>query len=350
MRASHPNCKSWLWIPLLALMLVSTTTIARGQAWVPERREGTFTTSFSYLSSEGHLGNVGQKEPEAAALSQSALFEVEYGLTDKLAISASLPVISIRYNSNNPPPAFLKGLFDQAKQSIPAGSYNHGFLDDGSYHSSLQDFYIDARYNVSMRPLVFTPFVGLLIPSRDYAYVGEASPGRNLKEFRFGANVARRLDPFLRRGYAQSQIGFAIPEKAMNIRTNRMNIISEFGYNFGRRFAARGVGSWQHTFNGITSLAELTSPLLELTHERLLKANYWHVGGGFSYAVNSKTEISADYIAMVSGQVTHYGKGFSIGVSRSFNFRQRNPAPPPTLSQLTRQERNEPSAPDSLIH
>lgn len=349
MRPSLPNCKFSSWIPLLALTTLVSTT-ATGQAWVPERQEGTFTTSYNYLSSEGHLGDVGQKQPEAAALSHSALLEVEYGLTDKLALTVSLPLVSIRYNSNNPPSAFLQGLFDQAKQSIPAGTYNHGFQDDGNYHSAFQDFYIAARYNVSMRPLVFTPFVGLLIPSHDYAYVGEASPGRNLKEFRFGANVARRLDPFLRRGYVQSQIGFAIPEEAMNIRTNRMNVITELGYTFSRRFAARGVGSWQHTFNGITTLAGLTSPLLELTHERLLKANYWHVGGGVSYAVNSKTEFSADYIAMVSGQVTHYGKGFSIGVSRSFNFRQRNPAPPPTLSQVTRRERNEPSAPESLIH
>ncbi|HEX6880015.1 MAG TPA: hypothetical protein VF135_06605 [Terriglobales bacterium] len=291
-----------------------------GQAWVPEKGEGTFSTSYNYLSSDGHFGAVGNREPEAAALAQDALFELEYGITDKLAMTFSVPIVTIRYNDTNPPSAFLRGLFDQAVQAVGTDAYKHEFLDDGSYHSSVQDLYFDVRYNIVSRPLVVTPFVGLLIPSHDYAYVGEAAPGRNLREFRFGANVGRELGPLLPKAYLHSQIAFAIPEEALNIRTNRMNVNSEFGYVFNRKFAARGIGNWQYTFNGVRSLDDLTSPLLFLTHERLLKATYWHAGAGFSYAISRKTEISADYVTFVSGSLTHYGKSLTLRISRSFTL------------------------------
>jgi hypothetical protein len=306
---------------------------------VPEKGTGDFSTSYNYLSSQGHLGVTGGREPEAAALAQNALFEVDYGVTDRLAVTVFLPIVTVRYNDTHPPPQFLRGLFDQAKQSIGSGSYTHGFLDDGNYHTSLQDFHIEARYNVSVHPLVFTPFVAFAIPSHDYAYVGEASPGRNLKEFQFGANVGRQLNPFLRKAYVQSQIALTIPEEAMNIRTTRLNVDSELGYNFTRRFAVRGIGSWQHTFNGITSLDQLTDPLLVLTHERLLRNRYWHVGAGVSVALNSKTEVSADYISFVSGRVTHYGHSLSIGISRSFSIRGRRTPSTAAISERNSQDR-----------
>jgi len=323
---------------LPSLILIAGLQPASGQAWVPEKGTGDFSTSYNYLSSEGHLGVNGGREPEAAALAQNALFEVDYGITDRLALTVFLPIVTIRYNDTNPPPQFLRELFDQAKQTIGSGVYSHGFLDDGNYHTSLQDFHIDARYNVALHPLVVTPFIALVIPSHDYAYVGEASPGRNLKEFQFGANIGRQLNPFLRKAYFQSRIAFTIPEEAMNIRTNRMNIDSELGYSFTRRFAVRGIGSWQYTFSGISSLDQLTTPELALTHERLLRNRYWHAGAGVSFALDSKTEVSADYISFVSGRVTHYGKSLSIGISRSFSIGGRR-ASTQLISERYREER-----------
>jgi hypothetical protein len=342
MMRSLAYSKSLFWKFMPALMLMAGLQSASGQAWVPEKGTGDFSTSYNYLSSQGHLGVTGGREPEAAALAQNALFEVDYGITDRLALTVFLPIVTISYNDTNPPPQFLRGLFDQAKQSIASGTYTHDFLDDGSYHTSLQDLHIDARYNVALHPLVVTPFVAFVIPSHDYAYVGEASPGRNLKEFQFGANLGRQLNPLLRKAYVQSRIAFTIPEAAMNIRTTRMNIDSELGYNFTRRFAVRGIGSWQYTFSGISSLDQLTTPELELTHERLLRNRYWHAGGGVSFALNSKTEVSADYITFVSGRVTHYGNSLSIGISRSFSIKGRRAQSTQLISERNSRERPKP--------
>lgn len=85
-----------------------------------------------------------------------------------------------------------------------------------------------------------------------------------------------------------------------------------------RKFAVRGLGQYQHTFNGLHFPTDLTTPELVLTHERLLKANYWHLGGGVSYAINSKTDVSADAVTFLSGSDTHYGTGLALRISRTF--------------------------------
>jgi hypothetical protein len=95
----------------------------------------------------------------------------------------------------------------------------------------------------------------------------------------------------------------------------------ELGYFLTRKLAVRGTGNWQHTFNGSHFPEDLTTPELALTHERLLKANYWHLGGGAAYAISPKTDVSADFVTFLTGSDTHYGNGVSIGISRSFIFR-----------------------------
>jgi len=305
-----------------ALLLTFTGTAA-GQAWVPERGEGTFSTSLNYIAFGGHFRSDGSRTPEAASRARSLLFEVEYGVTDRLAVTMAVPVVSARYASTNPPSDVLRVLFDQAVQAVGSDFYKHPFLDDQQYHTTLQDFQFNVRYNLAFRPVVVTPFVGSVLPSHDYAYVGESAPGRNLKEVQFGTNLARRLDPFLRKGYIDGQVSFAIPEEALKIRTNRTNISVEMGYWLSRKLAVRGIGQWQHTFTGLHFPADLTTPERVLTHERLLKADYLHLGGGVSYAVTSETDISADVVTFISGSDTHYGTGLALQVAHSFMLKAR---------------------------
>ena len=314
------------WIaPLLAtLLLINLVGGAAAQAWVPDKGEGSFSTSYNYIAFQGHFRSDGSRTPEAAARAQSVLFDVEYGVTDKLALTFSVPIVAARYASTNPPSTALRGLFAQAVQAVGPGSYNHQFLDDERYHGTLQDVQFSARYNVLSRPLALTPFVAVVVPSHDYAYVGEAAPGRNLREFQFGASVGKRLEPFLH-AYAHGQISFAIPQESLHLRTNRTNLSLESGYFFTRKLTARALGDWQHTFNGLHFPADLTTPELILTHERLLKANYWHFGAGISYAITPKTEVSADVVTFLAGSDTHYGTGVSVRITRSFMRKPRGP-------------------------
>lgn len=306
---------------LVCLATFSSATRASAQAWVPEKGEASFSTSYNYIGFRGHFRSDGSQTPEAAADAQSVLFEFEYGVTPKLAFTLSAPIVAARYNSNNPPSAVLRDLFGQAVQAVGGPKvYTHQFLDDERYHATLQDLHFNARYNVAARPLVVTPFIEVVASSHDYAYVGEAAPGRNLWEVQFGANVGKQLDALLRHSYAHAQIGFAIPEESLHVRTNRTNLALEYGYLPTKRLGVHGLANWQHTFRGLHFPADLTTPELTLTHERLLKANYWHLGGGLSYLFNSKTEIGADVVTFVAGSDTHYGTGLSLRCTRSFSL------------------------------
>jgi hypothetical protein len=312
---------------LLFVISALFTASGAGQAWMPEKGEGTVSTSFNYVNFEGHFRSDGSRTPEAASKSRSFLFDVEYGLTDRLAVTISLPVVSARYASNNPTSDTLLILFGQTVQAVDEGFYKHQFLDDLHYHTTPQDFRFNVRYHLVSHPVVITPFIGSVLPSHDYAYVGEAAPGRNLKELQFGTDVGRRLNPFLRRAYLDGQIAFAIPEQALNIRTTRTNLALEMGYLLNRKLAFRGFGHWQHTLNGLHFPEDLTTPEIILTHERLLKANYWHLGAGVSYAITPKTDVSADVVTFLSGSDTHYGTGVSMRIARSFTLRRSAKTP-----------------------
>src|SRR4051794_15901964 len=85
------------------LSVLLLTASAAGQAWVPEKGEGSFSTSFNYITFGGHFRSDGSRTAEAAANAQSVLFDVEYGLTDKLAVTVSVPIVAARYADTNPP-------------------------------------------------------------------------------------------------------------------------------------------------------------------------------------------------------------------------------------------------------
>jgi hypothetical protein len=309
------------------LFLIALVGRSSAQAWVPSKGEGSFTTSYNYIGFQGHFRSDGSKTPEAAARAQSVLFDIEYGVSPRLALTFSLPIVTARYASDNPPSPVLRDLFDQVKKAVGPNFYRHDFLDDLHYHGTVQDLHFNARYNISARPLVITPFVEAVVPSHDYAYVGEASPGRNLWEIQFGANVGKQLDVL--HSYADTQVAFAIPEQALGVRTNRANVSLEFGYLPTKRWAVRAIGQWQHTFAGLHFPADLTTPEIVLTHERLLKANYWHWGGGVSYVLSPKTEVGADLVTFPAGSDTHYGTGVSVRITRSFSLHSMRSRPHP---------------------
>lgn len=305
---------------LCTLFFASLAPKGAAQAWVPAKGEGTFSTSYSFISSDGHFTSSGSRVAEAAAKSQAVIFEVELGVTDRLAFTVSLPIVAARYADSNPSSSFLRNLFNQTLQAAGPGTYSHGFLDDGAYHPTVADFQFEARYNVAARPVMLTPFVAVTLPSHDYAYVGEAAPGRNLREFVFGANFGRTLAPFLPKAYSHAQLAFAIPQESLNVRTNRMDLSLEAGYAITHRLDVRAFGLWKDTLRGLHFPADLTTPEITLTHERLLKAKYWHVGGGGAYALSRKTEIGADVVFFVAGSDTHYGEGVAVHISHSFEF------------------------------
>src|SRR5581483_9055412 len=119
--------------------------------------------------------------------SRSMVADVTYGVTDKVAVSVALPWVNTRYTGAHPHP------LDPLN---PSSGPNP--LDDGTWHSTVQDFLFDVRYNVTRnlgnRGIVLTPFVGSIVPSHDYQYFSHAAFGRDLHELQLGASVAKLFE------------------------------------------------------------------------------------------------------------------------------------------------------------
>ena len=199
-----------------------------------------------------------------------------------------------------------------------------------------QDFGITARYNLvggAVGTFALTPFASFGTPSRDYNYRGESALGRNLREVRIGIEAGRRLDPISSRLVVEGGYSYALVEKVMGISTNRSNDHGEADYFITRKLQVRGQAFWQRTHGGLRfgtpAVLGLPPPSLvfpgEVTpelfpqHDRLMRDDYWHAGGGLAYSF-PQFDVFATYIALVSGTDTHAGHALTISFAVPFRL------------------------------
>src|SRR5690242_9120667 len=126
---------------------------ARAQAFVPAQGEGAVSILYQDQFFKYHLTpNVETNNGQIYA--KSLFVDVTYGLTDKVAVSIGLPWVATRYSGASPHPL--------ADFSGPNP------IDDGTWHSTAQDFRFDVRYNATRNfmnaGVVVTPFVGSILP------------------------------------------------------------------------------------------------------------------------------------------------------------------------------------------
>ena len=83
-----------------SLIVVSgTVTTARAQAWLPAKGEGTVSVLFTNVLSKDHY--LPDKRFEFGDIdSNTVLFDVTYGISDRLAVTAGLPVVMSRYRGD----------------------------------------------------------------------------------------------------------------------------------------------------------------------------------------------------------------------------------------------------------
>lgn len=311
---------------MTASIWIGSAPQAAAQAWLPPKGEGSVSLGYQNVTFAGHFDSSGQRLPLGASQAQSALFDFEYGITDKVALDVALPFIATRYTGANPSSAEIRALFNQLLQQTH-GAYTHSFLDNASYHSTFQDFRFNARYKVLSAPIVLTPFITVVIPSHSYAYVGEAAPGRNLREFLIGTNLGRRLNPILPKAYVHFESSYAFVPRTLGVPLNRFNGGITFGYFVRRRLQVRALALYQHTHGGLHFPEQVvtSTPETFLTHDRLLRQNYWHFGGSASYSLSKSVDLFAGVVSFLSGSDTHFGTAITVGTS--WNFRTRRAAP-----------------------
>ncbi len=285
---------------LSALHLLCGT--AGAQAFVPARGEGSVSFTYQNYDVAGHFDAQGNKNTNGSTESHALVTEVDYGVTDSLGLTVSLPFIASKYTG---PPSYFVG----THLTFP------GPLDDGTYHAAFQDLRIEVRRQIWAGPVALAPFVGVSFPTHDYETVGEAVPGRHRNDLQFGTNVGADLDGLLSGLYVQGRYAYGIAERVNNFPFTRSNIDLEGGYAIVPRVVIRGLMDQQIRHQG-PSIDELAADWVN--HDRFIAPSYVNLGGGMSVSVTRSTEISALWVATVAGSNgAHRARTLAIGVTLS---------------------------------
>ena len=282
------------------------------QAFTLPQGVGSATFAWQYVDNTGHRLSDGFLRRLGQSVTQSALLELEYGVTDRLSASVGIPYVWAKYTGALPPPS-----------NLPVDAC-------ACWHSGFQDFAVTARYRLGSDFLALTPHVRYVFPSHDYAYKGEAVLGRDLEELQVGASAGARLPGVLSKASVGVSYSYAFVEKVVGVKIDRNNLVFDVGYAPTRRLYARVGASWQET-NGGLLIGSVTGrpfflpgdytnkPTLFAQRDRIGRVNYWQVGGGLSYDVGP-ADVFASVSSYLGGRDAHDGEVYTVGATWYFDF------------------------------
>ena len=272
------------------------------QAWLSPKGEGTVSLSYQNQYVADHVFEDGDAHDIGHILSHALTLDVDYSLTDKLAVRVAVPFIAGKYDGPKP-------------HQLP--------MDNGTYHSTFQDFTTDIRYRLSKRRVVVTPFFRAVIPSNSYTYFAHSAAGRDQREYHLGTNFGRRLDPLIPNAYMQAQYSYAFVERVLGIAPNRSNLELQLGYFLTPRISLLATGQRMYTHSGLELNYNLVHAGLSqdqwIHHDQIAKTSLLDLGGGTSLAITPSWQMFLTVARSIEGRNGHlHAAVITIGVSRSF--------------------------------
>jgi hypothetical protein len=276
-----------------------------GQAFLPGKGSGTVSFDFGTTHSAGHFLDDGSKLPGYGTRAYNLSFNVEYGVTSRLALSLGIPWVTSKYTGTEEP------------LNLPLN-----VLDDGVFHGTMQDFRMEARYNVLDRPVVLTPFFAFSVPSHGYQTIGEAAVGPKLKQYSTGVYAGRLLNPFLSQAFVHGSYSYTAVEKVLGVSLNRSNTDLAVGYFWTPRLSTSLLWrkQWSHGGLGFDVFFDPnTSAEIFLQQDRITKQEFQHLGAGVGFNMTESLSANFSFLKFVSGRDAHFGEGFSAGLSWSFS-------------------------------
>ena len=293
---------TWVGMVTVGIVAMGAPGLASAQAVTPPKGEGTLSFVTSSFLVKDHLGGKGQRDRVGDIQSQSILADVTYGVTDRMALSFTIPWVASKYTGNRPHP--------------------NTTVDDGTYYDTFQDLHFAFRYNLTRGPAWVTPFIGTGLPSHDYAYYGHAAAGRRVKELQIGVGVAKVLDPWLPRMFVTGRYAFGLAEETQGYRPNRSYVDVEGGYFVTSSFRAFGMVNSHFAHGGVTfppSGPRGLPPALFPYHDRIGADSMVNVGGGFGYSASDSFDVFGSLVTTRwgrNGHALHYG--LNLGMTWTF--------------------------------
>lgn len=300
---------------VMTMAVVGTSTSARAQAWTPGQGEGAVTVQFQDAFVKYHqLPTV--RLDRGHIRGETMLADFTYGVTDRIAVSVALPYVASKYNGSRPHPTVL---------------------DDGSYHSTFQDFRFDIRYNITRSGFVLTPFAGTILPSHGYEYFAHSAVGRDLRELQVGTYWAKLLDPVLPGLFVQSRISYGFAQQIADISHNHSNLDLEVGYFVRPELRVFALGAGQLTHGGVDLTGNSQAALGSLYphHDQISRDNFLNVGVGAGYELTPAVSVYGSVIRTVAGRNVH-ALQHSLTIGTTWNFTRGGTAARANQSALSR--------------
>ena len=300
----------------VALLVLLTPAPLLAQAFTPPEGLGSVTFSWQFVDNTGHRFTDGFLLARGQSQTTSILFEVDYGITDRLAATAGIPYVFAKYTGALPAPS-----------GLPVDTCQ-------CWHSSFQDLSIAARYRFGDRQWAVTPTLRYTHPSHHYTYLGEAVVGKRLRELQLGVSTALRLRGPLSKAAVQGVYLYSVVQKPIaSVSVNRGNGAFGLGYALTDRLYVNGSANWQHTHGGLRIGSPTGNPFpipgelgpigseRFLQRDRLLKANFWQAGAGASYSLGP-VDVFGSFSKYVWGRNAHNGYVYNTGVTWYFDYFQ----------------------------
>lgn len=288
----------------LVLYLSIPLVLAHAQgAWVPPKGEGDYTIVFQDLYTKDHLLGDGSRVDIGHVTLVGLVQSVDFGVTDKLAVTLALPVGMGKYRGNSP-------------HQLP--------IDDGNFHGTFQDLGLGVRYNFRRRPVLLTPFMWTSFPTNHYEHFAHSAIGSDAWELRFGLNAGHLFETGLPNTFFQVQYSYALAERFIGIRPNKSRANGEFGYFMTPRLSVRALALSQVTHGGLEFPRDFphrtSGDPVWRQHDRIATVDVVNVGGGIGYSVTRNLDVFASLVTTVWGKNGHaLHTGLTVGISRSFH-------------------------------
>ncbi|MEO6326707.1 MAG: hypothetical protein ABIQ65_18935 [Thermoanaerobaculia bacterium] len=290
---------------LLGFCALVVSPGASAQALTPQKGDATLSLTYQFADNTGHLDDRGDIVEVGSSVAHSFIPHLDYGLSDRLAVTITLPPLVATRNGHDPSPVL--------------GTTG---IDDGTTHATLVDWNLTLRYTLLDWPVVLTPYVGAVFPSHPYETIGESAPGRHLVEYLVGFWVARRLTPALPYTWIQGNYEYAFAEKVLDVPLDRSHAFLEVSQLFGPRFSGRLFGTYQKTHGGVDIGYVFSLPPdapLFVEHDRLLADDSLRLGLGGGVALTESLSVGATFAKQVWGKNTHTGAVWTLSVGWSFS-------------------------------
>jgi hypothetical protein len=310
MKRSGPND---LVSPALALLAASIAVVGSSPSYGQQAGDGSLRFEYQYIHTGPFDSSIGEIDIGHTD-GHTILVSLDYAVTDRWSITASLPWIKKRHQGALPHNPSL----DITEWRPP----DLTLVDDGNYHSDFQDIYIGAHFLAKSGPLSIQPFFSFGVPTTNYQIYAHAALGRDV--WHLPAGVAISFFPQLYDFYVEGDVSYVFTEKTLGVDISHYLLNGTLGYFMTPRIAPKIFFSMKHGTKGLDFPDDYDFAALNnerwYNHDRMIKHNFINAGIGVDWIINDRYLFSFSAFKMVDpDQVNIVERAWTASITYSFS-------------------------------